>query len=87
MAMDESTITNHLNHASIGGFVVNSKDVTERKNKADALVVSEQRFKALVQNGTDLIVIVDDQGNFSYISSNSSLYLDMIRRSSWPVSV
>ena len=71
----ESTITNHLNHASIGGFVVNSKDVTERKNKADALVVSEQRFKALVQNGTDLIVIVDDQGNFSYISSNSSFIL------------
>jgi PAS domain S-box-containing protein len=66
----ETTISNHLQNPAIGGLVVNSKDVTEKKRKEDDLRLSEQRFKALVQNGSDLIVIIDEKANFTYCSDN-----------------
>src|SRR6478672_13568257 len=66
----ETTISNHLDNPVIGGLVTNSKDITEKKLKEDALRLSEQRFKALVHNGSDLIVIIDDKGSFNYISDN-----------------
>lgn len=43
-------------------------DITEKLIAELALLASEQRFKALVQNGSDLISILDDEGNFNYIS-------------------
>jgi PAS domain S-box-containing protein len=66
----ETTVSNHLQNPAIGGLVINSKDITEKKLKEDALRLSEQRFKALVHNGSDLIVIIDDKGSFNYISDN-----------------
>jgi PAS domain S-box-containing protein len=44
------------------------QDITERKESEKRLLLSEQKFKSLVQNGSDLIVIMDDQGVFQYIS-------------------
>lgn len=66
----ETTVSNHVENPAIGGLVINSKDITEKKLKEDALRLSEQRFKALVHNGSDLIVIIDDKGKFNYISDN-----------------
>lgn len=66
----ETTVSNHFDNPAIGGLVTNSKDVTERKLKEDALRRSEQRFQSLVRNGSDLIVIIDDKGNFTYCSDN-----------------
>jgi PAS domain S-box-containing protein len=74
----ETTISNHLGNPAIGGFVINSKDITEKKLKDDALRLSEQRFKALVHNGSDLIVIIDDKGSFNYISDNVKSVLGYI---------
>jgi PAS domain S-box-containing protein len=31
---------------------------------------AEQRFRALVQNGSDLIVVIDQKGTFHYVSDN-----------------
>jgi PAS domain S-box-containing protein len=67
----ESTITNHLDNPAIRGLVVNSKDITEKKRQEDDLRESEQRFKALVKNGSDLIVVIDDKGNLAYCSDNA----------------
>lgn len=51
-------------------FLGIGKDITERKKIDAQLALSEEKFKTLVQNGSDLIVIVDAAGNFKYISEN-----------------
>ncbi|WP_353718103.1 PAS domain-containing protein [Dyadobacter sp. 676] len=46
-------------------------DMTERLEKKRELVESERRFKALVQEGADLIAILDQQGNYKFVSESS----------------
>ena len=74
----ETTATNHLDHPSIKGLVVNSRDITEKKQNDDELkkadlerIKTEKRFQAMVQNGSDLIVILDEKSHISYISDNA----------------
>lgn len=44
------------------------QDITERKLAEDKILASERRFKSLVQNGSDLISILDVDGNYLYVS-------------------
>ncbi len=46
-------------------------DVTERLEKKRELTASERRFKALVQEGADLIAILDEAGNYKFVSESS----------------
>lgn len=71
----ESTVTNHLDNPAIRGLVVNSRDITEKKRQEDDLRESEQRFKALVKNGSDLIVVINDRGSLAYCSDNAARLL------------
>jgi PAS domain S-box-containing protein len=48
-------------------------DITERLRAARELSISEQRFKALVQEGSDLIHIIDALGHFKYVSPNAHM--------------
>ena len=43
-------------------------DVTEKLNSQESLRLSEQRFKALVQEGSDMIAIADLEGNYIDVS-------------------
>jgi PAS domain S-box-containing protein len=43
-------------------------DITKRIQAERALKTSEQRFKSLVQDGSDFIAIVDSDGNYLYVS-------------------
>jgi len=47
-------------------------DVTEKLKAEDALKLSEQLFKALVQDGADLISILDLEGNYTFVSPSAS---------------
>lgn len=47
-------------------------DVTEKLKAEEALKLSEQLFKALVQDGADLISILDDTGNYKFVSPSAS---------------
>lgn len=47
-----------------------SQDITERKIAEQKVILSEQRFKSLVQNGSDIIGILDQQGNYLYLSES-----------------
>ncbi|QED36549.1 PAS domain S-box protein [Antarcticibacterium arcticum] len=47
------------------------KDVTAQLQAEKALQHSEQRFKALVQDGSELVMILDFKGNLSYASPAS----------------
>lgn len=43
-------------------------DITERHNAQQALATSEQRFRALTENSTDLTIIVDENKIVNYVS-------------------
>lgn len=45
-------------------------DITDRVQKQNQLLASERRFKALVQEGADLIGIVDLAGNYKFVSES-----------------
>ncbi len=45
-----------------------SQNVTNRKQAEEHVKLSEQRFKSLVQEGSDLIAILDEDANYTYIS-------------------
>lgn len=45
-----------------------ARDATEKKEQELKLRLSEQRFKSLVQEGADLIGIIDNAANYIYVS-------------------
>ena len=44
------------------------ENITERKNTAEALRKSEENYRMLVENQSDLVVKVDTKGKFQYVS-------------------
>ncbi len=44
------------------------QDITRQKENEIRIAMSEHRFRSLVQSGTDLIGIVDGEGNYTYVS-------------------
>lgn len=52
----------------IGGIVLNLREIGDRKQAEERLVLSEARFKALVQNSTDMVVVLDPAGTLRYAS-------------------
>jgi PAS domain S-box-containing protein len=45
-----------------------ARDGKEQIEQEEKIQLSEQRFKALVQEGSDLIAIIDVEGNYRYVS-------------------
>lgn len=52
-----------------------ANNITARLKAEQALSLSEQRFKALVQDGSDLVMILDFEGKFTYVSPSSRMVL------------
>jgi PAS domain S-box-containing protein len=50
------------------GFVVNARDVTERRAAAEALRRSEERYRVLIENTHDIITTLDVTGRITYQS-------------------
>src|SRR4051812_11759823 len=66
---------NLLDDEAVRAIVVNYRDVTERKAVEHALRASEERFRALVQHSSDLVIILDENGTITY--SNPSVNIPM----------
>ena len=64
----EAGAVNLLENPDIEGIVVTFRDVTDGRVAGDALRASEERFKALVQNSSDVVLILDEEANVSYAS-------------------
>lgn len=56
-------------------WLVLAIDYTEKIKSERALAASEQRFKSLVQDGSDLVAILDMEGNYTYVSPTSESIL------------
>ena len=64
----ETVARNLVDDPAVRGIVLNSRDVTERVAAEEALRSSEERFRALVQESQDLIVVLDASGKVDYVS-------------------
>src|SRR5271165_3285457 len=56
----ENTVTNLLGEPSVHAFVVNLRDVTQRKRAEDELRASEERFRNVINHATDGFFLFDE---------------------------
>lgn len=70
-----NTLGNSLPFDGSDARIVIAIDITEKLKAEEQLTASEQRFKALVQDGSDLIGILDPAGTYQYVSPNTESIL------------
>ncbi|WEK36804.1 MAG: PAS domain S-box protein [Candidatus Pseudobacter hemicellulosilyticus] len=58
--------TNLLHKEGVNGIVCNFRDVTERIQAAETRHQLDRKFRALIENNADLIMMADGQGKFIY---------------------
>ncbi len=66
----ETIGVNQLDNPSIGGLVLNSRHVTERKRLEEALMRSEKHFRSLMENAYDVTVVMDQDGIIRFVSNS-----------------
>lgn len=64
----EAVAANLIEDPAVRGLVITLHDVTERRRNAEELARSEERFRALVANLTDVIVLLDAEAQVIYAS-------------------
>jgi len=67
----ESTFTNELENPNINAVVINFRDITDRREIEDELVKNERRFRALVEQSSEEISLLDANGILIYESPNT----------------
>ncbi|MBL8063202.1 MAG: PAS domain S-box protein [Anaerolineales bacterium] len=68
----ESTFSNQFTEPGVEAIVINFKDITERKEMEKALYESEKYYRALIENATDGILVVNSEGKISYESPSAA---------------
>ena len=64
----EATATNLLGESAIQAIVINSHDITARKEAQEGMQKSERRFRALIENSADIVTLIGRDGNVLYDS-------------------
>ncbi len=67
--------SNSVSYGDKNARLVLAVDETDKARARQSLEASEQRFRALVQDGSDLIAILDRDGNYTYVSPTSKSVL------------
>ncbi|MGG9963726.1 PAS domain-containing sensor histidine kinase [Ferruginibacter sp. SUN106] len=68
----EGVLINLLQDKYVNAIVFNFRNVTERIEAEEKLIVSEKRFRALIENNNDLIVLLDDTFTVVYRSPSAT---------------
>jgi PAS domain S-box-containing protein len=66
----ESVGTNRLKDPQVRAFVISARPVGERRAAEDALRTSEERFRLLAENATDIISRRGPYGRITYVSQS-----------------
>ena len=64
----EVVVNDASGEPDVGGLVIHARDVTDRKAAETRLAENEARFRSLVQNASDLIMVVDEALSVTYVS-------------------
>jgi PAS domain S-box-containing protein len=70
-------VSNSIDFDGKPARLTQATDITEKLKSEQALKTSEQRFRALVQEGSDLIDILNLNGVYKYVSPTASSILGM----------
>ncbi len=68
----ETTFTNLLADPNVSSIVLNFKEITERKNAERALLASEEKYRSITENITDVVWVADLKFNLTYISPSAA---------------
>ncbi len=68
----ESIGKNLIADPVIGGVIVNSRDITERKEAEETVKKNEERFRALIENSADIVMILDTNCAICYRSPTAT---------------
>ncbi len=68
----EAIAVNRLNDPAVAAVVVNYRDVTDRLLAEEALRVSEERLRHIVEHSQDLIYDCDAEGRFTYVNPTAA---------------
>ena len=67
----EVVATNLLDHDAIRGLVLCGRDITERVETYEALRRSDDRLNALLRHSSDVVAVINEDGNLSYVSPSA----------------
>jgi PAS domain S-box-containing protein len=68
----EASVNNLVDDPEVGGIVLTARDITARKEMERALQESEERWRSLVENVPNLVMIVEPDGTLWYINRTVS---------------
>ncbi len=57
---------NLLHEPAVGGIVLNSRDITERRRVEQALAESEEKFRSISATALDAVLMIDNDGRLLY---------------------
>ena len=64
----EVALTNLLDDPVVRGIVANFHDISERKHAEAELRNSEERFRSLILNSSDIFAVINESGEVMYVS-------------------
>jgi diguanylate cyclase (GGDEF)-like protein/PAS domain S-box-containing protein len=67
----ELTVVNLLDDPILAGLIVTAVEISERRRATQELALTARRFEALLDNLSEVVTVIDRQGNMRYLSGST----------------